>query len=143
MIDINNFNVEELIQRRDTSDFSFEYNCNLRRIYPWNGKVDTKRQITEFGTVWVEVKSKTEADAHHHDEEESFLIISGKAELEIEGQSTILKTGDVAYIPRFFFHQIKNPFDELLVFIDIYWDWKGREKEEYLEAENYIIKANN
>ena len=68
--------------------------------------------------------------------EESFLIISGKSELEVEGQSTVLERGDVVYIPRFWTHQMKNPFEETLVFADIYWDWKGRTKEEYLEAVN-------
>ena len=136
MYDLHNFKIDELVQRHKDSDFTFEYNCDMRRIYPWGDKADTKRPITEFGMIWVEVKPKTEVVAHEHDEEESFLIISGKADLEVEGQSTVLERGDVVYIPRFWTHQMKNPFEETLVFADIYWDWKGRTKEEYLEAVN-------
>ena len=136
MHDLNNFKIDELVQRHKDSEFTFEYNCDMRRIYPWDDKADTKRPITEFGMIWVEVKPGTEVVAHEHDEEESFLIISGKAELEVEGQSTVLERGDVVYIPRFWTHQMKNPFEETLVFADIYWDWKGRTKEEYLEAVN-------
>lgn len=136
MYDLNNFKIDELVQRYKDSEFTFEYNCDMRRIYPWGDTADTKRPISEFGMIWVEVKSGTEVVAHEHDEEESFLIISGKAELEVEGQSTVLERGDVVYIPRFWTHQMKNPFEETLVFADIYWDWKGRTKEEYLEAVN-------
>ena len=136
MYDLNNFKIDELVQRHKDSEFTFEYNCDMRRIYPWSNKADTKRPITEFGMIWVEVKPGTEVIAHEHDEEESFLIISGRAELEMEGQSTILERGDVVYIPRFWTHQMKNPFEETLIFADIYWDWKGRTKEEYLETTN-------
>lgn len=136
MNDLNNFKIEDLVQRHKGSEMTFEYNCDMRRIYPWRDKVNTKRPITEFGMIWVEVKPGTEVAAHDHDEEESFLIVSGKAELEIEGQSTVLKRGDVVYIPRFWTHQMKNPFEETLVFADIYWDWKGRTKEQYLEADD-------
>lgn len=134
MYDMNNFDVNELVQRHSEAEFTFEYNCDMRRIYPWNDKADTKRTITEFGLIWVEVKPGTEVVAHEHDEEESFLIISGKAELEVEGQTTVLERGDVVYIPRFWNHQMKNPFEETLIFADIYWDWKGRSREEYLEG---------
>ena len=73
-------------------------------------------------------------DAHEHDEEETFLILSGKAELELEGQVTVLGRGDVVYVPRFWRHQMRNPFEETLVFADIYWDFKGRTKEAYLDS---------
>ncbi|MGU9962637.1 MAG: cupin domain-containing protein [Candidatus Halichondribacter symbioticus] len=136
MYNLDNFKIEDLVQRHKDSKFTFEYNCDMRRIYPWDKKTDTKRPITEFGMVWVEVKPGTEVDAHEHDEEESFLIISGKAELKIEDQSTVLEHGDVVYIPRFWTHQMKNPFEEKLIFADIYWDWKGRTKERYLETIN-------
>lgn len=126
------FNIETLIQRAETATFSFEYNCHMRRIYPWDNIANTKRTITEFGFVYVVVDAYTKAAAHEHDEEETFLIISGKAELELEGQTTILHPGDVAYIPRYWQHQIKNPYSEKLVFADIYWDFKGRSKSKVL-----------
>lgn len=136
MYNIKNFKVEDLVQRHKDSMFTFEYNCDMRRIYPWGDKANTKRPITEFGIIWVEVKAGTEVIAHEHDEEESFIIISGRAELEIEGQSTTLEHGDTVYIPRFWTHQMKNPFEDILVFADIYWDSKGRTKEQYMEVTN-------
>jgi len=132
--DLSEFDIESLVQRQANSDFTFEYNCDMRRIYPWSSVADTKRPITEFGLVWVEVKPRTDVDAHEHDEEETFLVLSGQAELEVEGKTTVLKPGDVAYVPRFWRHQMRNPFDAKLVFADIYWDFKNRTKEEYMAA---------
>ena len=86
--------------------------------------------------IWVEVEPGTEVVAHQHDEEESFLIISGKAVLHLERQVTVLSHGDLVYIPRFWTHQMKNPFEETLVFADLYWDWRGRTREQYLEIGN-------
>ncbi|MGJ8626373.1 MAG: cupin domain-containing protein [Sulfitobacter sp.] len=130
------FDIEHYVQRRTEAKMTFEYNCDMRRIYPWGDIADTKRPITEFGLVWVEVRPGTDVDAHDHDEEESFLIISGKAELLMEGQTTVLNKGDVVYVPRFWNHQMRNPFDDVLIFADIYWDFKNRSKAQYLEEQN-------
>ena len=128
------FEIEDYVQRYSNAKMTFEYNCDMRRVYPWGGMANTKRSITEFGLVWVEVRAGTNVDAHEHDEEESFLIISGQAELIMEGKTTVLKKGDVVYVPRFWNHQMCNPFQETLIFADIYWDFKNRTKEQYLEA---------
>lgn len=136
MHNFDNFDIEELVQRRGDAEFTFEYNCNMRRIFPWTGIANTKKTITEFGMIWVEVEPGTEVVAHQHDEEESFLIISGKAVLHLERQVTVLSHGDLVYIPRFWTHQMKNPFEETLVFADLYWDWRGRTREQYLEIGN-------
>lgn len=128
--DPENFLVENLVRRADMRKLSDEYNCQMARIFPWPGVTDTKRLITEFGLIWVEVVPGTAVDAHEHDEEESFCIVQGRAHLILEGQETELTVGDVVYIPRFWRHQMCNPFDELLKFVDIYWDDKGRTKAE-------------
>ena len=120
------FDIEALVRRANDEAFSFEYNCHMRRLYPWAGTADTKRPVTEFGLVWVEVAPGTDVDRHAHDEEESFLIVSGAAELELEGRTTVLRPRDLVYIPRFWHHRMGNPFDETLVFVDLYWDHRGR-----------------
>jgi mannose-6-phosphate isomerase-like protein (cupin superfamily) len=136
MFDPYSFDISDLVQRHQDVAFTFGYNCDMRRILPWVAMVETKRAVTEFGFIWVEVKPGTAVDAHEHDEEELFLVIAGKGELEIEGQVTSLTVGDAVYIPRFWTHQMKNPFEQTLIFADIYWDWKGRNKSQYLEEKN-------
>ncbi len=122
---VEHFHIEDLIRRGANATFKREYNCNLRRLYPWPGQIDTKRQMTEMGVIWVVVDPGSAVDRHDHDEEESFVVISGRGDFELEGQRTCLYPGDVAYVPRSWRHQVANPYDENFIFLDIYWDLNG------------------
>ncbi|MDH2343605.1 cupin domain-containing protein [Bradyrhizobium sp. SSUT77] len=115
------FDIESVVKRSEGARFTFEYNCHLRRLFPWPNIADTKKPTTELGLIWVVVDERMEIQGHAHDEEESFVIVSGKAVLGLKGQETELRPGDVAYIPRSWFHTMKNPGDEKLVYIDLYW----------------------
>jgi mannose-6-phosphate isomerase-like protein (cupin superfamily) len=117
------FEIETLIRRGTNVTYSREYNCNLRRLFPWPGMVETKRPVSEFGCIWVVVDPGCVVDPHEHDEEEAFIAVSGRARITVHGQRTEIRAGDVAYIPRFAHHEISNPSDtEQFVMIDLYWD---------------------
>ncbi|MRU17097.1 cupin domain-containing protein [Roseovarius sp. A21] len=136
LLPTTDFDIETFVQRKSDATTSFEYNCHLRRLYPWAGVADTKRPVSEFGAVWVTVDPMTDADDHDHDEEETFIVIAGTARFEMEGQSTLLHPGDVGYVPRYWHHRMANPGTEPLTFIDIYWDDQGRSKDAYLASRN-------
>ena len=125
------FDIEALVRRGASATTTREYNADLRRLLPGPGYADTKRPLTEFGAILVTIWVKEEVNVHRHDEEECFIVIAGRADLELEGQSTTLAAGDVVYIPRFWFHQLKNPYDQPFRFFDLYWDDHGRSFEEY------------
>jgi mannose-6-phosphate isomerase-like protein (cupin superfamily) len=115
--------IETLIRRGSDATFSREYNCNLRRLFPWPGMVETKRPVSELGCIWVVVEPGCIVDAHDHDEEEALIVVSGRAQIIVAGQQTEISAGDVAYIPRSAHHQISNPSgSEACVMIDLYWD---------------------
>ena len=119
--------LEYLVRRATSAGYTDEYNCKLRRLYPWPNHADTKRQITEFGVIWVVLEPGKAVDAHDHDEEETFIVVEGSANLELDGQHTFIERGDVVYIPRFSQHQLCNASQTaLFVMVDIYWDWHGR-----------------
>ena len=123
--------VERLVRRGAHAVFTDEYNCRLRRLFPWPSQVETRRPITEFGAIWVVVDCATDVEQHEHDEEETFIVIEGQAELTVNGRSTMLGRGDVAYIPRFARHGLRNLSTKVpFVMVDIYWDWRGRQKSE-------------
>jgi len=116
-----------LVRRIPEAIYTDEYNCKLRRLYPWPGRVETKRPLTEFGVIWVVLEPGKAVDAHDHDEEETFIVIEGQARLTLNGEEVLLSRGDVAYIPRFARHQLHNVSDSRpFAMIDIYWDWRGR-----------------
>jgi quercetin dioxygenase-like cupin family protein len=65
-------------------------------------------------------------DRHSHDEEEAFIVISGSAKLDVEGEEATLHPTDVAYIPRNASHALHNIGPNDFVMLDIYWDLGGR-----------------
>lgn len=115
------FVIEDLIKRRATATWTFEYNCHLHRLFPWAGVAETKKPTTELGMIWVKVDPQTSIDGHAHNEEEAFVIVSGSAELVLEGQHTVLSLGDTAYIPRNWHHEMRNNATEDLVYLDLFW----------------------
>ncbi|OBY27620.1 cupin domain-containing protein [Leisingera sp. JC1] len=133
--DRETFDIETLVRRGESAVATREYNADLRRLLPWPGHVNSKRPLTEFGAILVTIRPQEDVDAHRHDEEECFIVTAGQADLEIEGQLTQLSVGDVVYIPRFWMHKLRNPNSESFVFVDLYWDGKGRSFETYCAAE--------
>ncbi|MEQ8966363.1 MAG: cupin domain-containing protein [Azospirillaceae bacterium] len=119
--------LESLVRRGASAAFTDEYGVALRRLFPWPDHVETHRPISEFGVIWVVIEGGKTVDAHAHDEEETFIVVSGAIELSMNGETTVLEAGDVAYIPRFWKHGLSNPSPDVpFVMIDIYWDNQGR-----------------
>jgi quercetin dioxygenase-like cupin family protein len=117
--------LETLVRRGADARYSDEYNCRIRRLFPWPDQVNTKRPLTEYGCMLVTLESGKHVDRHSHDEEEAFVVISGSARLSVEGEETTLHATDVAYIPRNASHALRNKGPEDFVMLDIYWDLGG------------------
>lgn len=117
--------LENLVRRGSSARFSDEYNCRIRRLFPWPNRVNTKRPLTEYGCMLVTLESGKHVDRHSHDEEEAFVVISGIARLSVDEEETILHATDVAYIPRNTSHALYNKGPEDFVMLDIYWDLGG------------------
>ena len=56
---------------------------------------------------------------YHQQSEESYLILSGQAELNLDGRTLPLKSGDAVLIEPSEVHQIFNRSDEDLVFLAV------------------------
>lgn len=118
--------LRDLVRRGANSTYTYEYGVKLRRLLPWPGIADTKRHITEFGMISVLIESGQSVDEHSHDEEEMFCVVKGVGTLALEGETTEIYAGDVIYIPRFAKHSLANNTNDPFVFIDLYWDQKGK-----------------
>ncbi len=118
--------IETLIRRGTDAQYTEEYGVKTRRLFPWGGKVNTKRRLTEAGCMYVLLGPGEFVEAHHHDEEETFIVVSGSALLTVDGHETRIAEGDVAYIPRHCVHSIRNPSSsERFQMLDMYWDEHG------------------
>ncbi|RKH68300.1 cupin domain-containing protein [Corallococcus llansteffanensis] len=107
------------IQRKSDATVKFEYGTDLRRIYPWKGIQDP----LYWGSAIASVRPGECTTPHSHDEFETFIVLSGKGEMQIEAEREVMTAGDIVFIPKDHHHQFQNlSNEEPLVFISIYWD---------------------
>lgn len=107
-----------IISRKKDAVTKYEYGCDLRRLYPWNGVDDPF-----WGSAIASVRPGESTTEHFHDESETFIILSGKGEIEIDNQVEEISSEDVIYIPKLARHQVRNLSpSEPLVFLTIFWD---------------------
>jgi mannose-6-phosphate isomerase-like protein (cupin superfamily) len=105
------------IARFSEARTSYEYGCDLRRLYPWPGVADPL-----WGSAIASVRPGEATSVHAHDEEETFIILTGSGEMWINGQVQSVSKGDVIYLPRNSRHSLRNAsLSEPVEFLTIYW----------------------
>jgi len=106
------------IQKAKDAHSAYEYGCDLRRIYPWQGIADPKY----WGSAIASIRPSEITTSHHHDEEETFIVISGQGIITVDNESDDVEAGDVIYLPRGSEHTLKNSSSaDPLVFLTIFW----------------------
>lgn len=105
------------IQYAKESNSKYEYGCDLRRLYPWRDVADPL-----WGSAIASVRPGESTSPHSHDEEETFLILSGQGSISVDNETAEVSTGDLIFLPRNSYHTIKNLSDEeRLDFLTIFW----------------------
>lgn len=95
----------------------YEYGCDLRRLYPWSGVVDPL-----WGGAIASVRPNESTTLHSHDEHETFLVLSGHAEIAVDHEVEEISQGDLIYLPPNSEHTVKNmSTDGTFDFLTIYW----------------------
>jgi len=105
------------IARCREANIAYEYGCDLRRLFPWAGVADPL-----WGSALASVRPNEATTPHSHDEEETFIILSGGGDISVDGQMASVERGDVIYLPRNSHHTIRNTSSTApLEFITIFW----------------------
>lgn len=112
-----------LIQRSRNAQYSDEYNCKFRRLYPWKGVT----RPPWGGAIGIVAPGES-TSPHCHDEEETAVVISGQGELTLEGESTPIEAGDVIFFPPMQTHTLLNTQDDKELEILFVW-WGGADEE--------------
>ena len=68
--------------------------------------------------IMVSPRHETSLQMHYH-RAEHWVVVSGTAEIEIEGEKRLYTENQAAYIPVGAKHRIKNPGNIPLVFIEV------------------------
>jgi oxalate decarboxylase/phosphoglucose isomerase-like protein (cupin superfamily) len=105
------------IARSSGAEKKYEYGCDLRRLFPWPGVAEPF-----WGSAIASVRPNEATSPHSHDEEETFIILSGGGDISIDGETASVERGDVIYLPRNSHHTIRNTSGkEPLEFLTIFW----------------------
>jgi oxalate decarboxylase/phosphoglucose isomerase-like protein (cupin superfamily) len=106
-----------IILRALDAETSFIYGCDLRRLFPWPGVADPL-----WGSAIASVRPGESTTEHGHDEEETFLILSGSGTISVDGEVRPIGRGDLIYLPRHSRHFVANgSSDAPLEFLSIFW----------------------
>ena len=73
------------------------------------------------GANWGRVAPGRHSDPHQHDETETFVIVSGQADLIVDGQRTPVSAGMVLQFEPFETHYLDNTGHTDLLFATFYW----------------------
>jgi quercetin dioxygenase-like cupin family protein len=72
------------------------------------------------GSSLLEVPAGCRLPRHTDSAEESVVVLAGEAEIEVGGERTTLRAGDVALVPRDIPHEVRNAGDRELRFAAVY-----------------------
>ena len=115
-----------MIQRRSEAVIKREYDLDFRRIYPWQGAVRT----CGWGCATGVLQPGERTTPHHHDEEETAMILSGDGELTLGGQTTTVTKGDVVYHAPDTEHTYLNTGDGEMEILFLWWGGADVENHE-------------
>lgn len=102
----------------DPTSMSWSYDMHLQDLLS-SDSIDT----LPFGSVFGRVPPGATSKRHCHQDGEMFIALSGQATAVVGGRPHRLAPGDVAYIPPFTFHELRNDDDaEPFDLVSIYWE---------------------
>ena len=101
----------------DRAAAGFEFGTSTQRLIPWAGQAHEP----PFGQMACFLDPGTQTTPDCHDQDEVVIVLSGQAELRMEGESVRLHAGQLAHLPRNRTHVVANPAGEPLAWISIYW----------------------
>ncbi|MEV7780625.1 cupin domain-containing protein [Kitasatospora sp. NPDC088351] len=94
-----------------------ENNCDLRRIYPWQGVV-----VPPWNSSLVSIRPQESSQQHAHATDETFIFTGGEGVVRVGDEERVVAEGDVIYIPHDNQHIVTNTSDrDPLTFVSIYW----------------------
>lgn len=94
-----------------------ENNCDLRRIYPWQGVV-----VPPWNSSIVSIRPQESSKEHAHATDETFIFTGGTGSVRIGAERRDVVEGDVIYIPHDIMHIVTNTSEtDPLTFVSVFW----------------------
>lgn len=114
-----------------------EKQINIKKYRPW-GNFTTIEELKNWKVKKLEIKSKASLSLQRHSHRsEHWVVVSGKAKIEVDNKVAYLKENESIYIPKKIKHRLSNPGVELLVIVEVQsGDYLGEDDIERF-ADNY------
>jgi mannose-6-phosphate isomerase-like protein (cupin superfamily) len=105
------------VQCATAATVQHEKGYSMRRLFPWRERADTP-----WGSAWIVIAPGGQTPPHWHDEEETFVVMSGAGAMTVDGETKHVTKGDVIYLPRCSIHVLRNTDTcEQLEMLCIWW----------------------
>ncbi len=104
------------IRRLDRAGLEHEYGVDGQRLLPWPAL------NAPFEGAWCVIRVGTASIAHAHDEYEIFIVISGAAVLEVDGERAALRAGDIVHMRPGMEHRVINESNRDFEMYSVWWD---------------------
>jgi mannose-1-phosphate guanylyltransferase/mannose-6-phosphate isomerase len=126
--------VKQLVNRyNERNDPVTKYHCQVHR--PWGSyTVLEETEIYKIKRVSVKPGQKLSLQLHHH-RSEHWVVVSGTAEVELNGETRFLRQGESTFVRSGMKHRLKNPGIIPLEVIEV-------QLGEYLEEKD-IVRFND
>ena len=111
-------NIKNLVEYLRANNFK-EATENKKVYRPW-GLYESIADGKNWQVKRLEInpKGKLSLQLHNH-RAEHWVIVAGKAKIEIDGKISILKTNESIFVPLGKKHRLSNPTEEVLVLIEV------------------------
>lgn len=104
------------IRNLDRDNLTRAYGLDSQRLLPWPAL------NAPFEGAWCVLRAGDESTPHFHHEYEIFIALTGKAELDVDGERFAFIAGDVAHLPPGCTHKVVNDSAEDFEYYGIWWD---------------------
>lgn len=106
----------KVLRKMDWNELKHEYQLDGKRLLPWQG------WDMPFGGAWCVVRPNTDSLRHAHEEQEMFIVASGRAKIRLDDEFIEVTKGDFIAIPPDKEHYVINETDEDFHFFTMWWD---------------------
>jgi mannose-6-phosphate isomerase-like protein (cupin superfamily) len=106
----------------DSDNLLYEYGLHTQRLFPWDA------MNAPFESSWALAMPRTRSKLHSHHEHEIFIAIRGSAAIEIDGEQTPFRAGDICFFQPGRKHRLLNDGDQEFMFYSVWWDQEMAEK---------------
>ena len=133
--------MKELVKELEKNDFE-EFRLNKKIYRPWGYYLNViNGKNWQVKRLEINPNESISLQKHFH-RAENWIVVKGKAKVEIEGKISFLEINESIYVPRGSKHRLSNPYQESLTIVEVQsGNYLG--EDDIIRFEDKYRRANN